>query len=738
MGEQEATVVESTADEKAQKRKERAEKWLKAIEKSLGREKKWRMEKAPAVIKRYRDERDVAEGDSAKFSILWANTETLKPAIFNRMPIPDVRRRFTTRDPAARTAALILERCLAYCTDAYDLQDTLDRSLEDYVLPGRAVAVVRYVPTIEKQQERVKVEPLPFDEGPEETTREELEAQFAESEPEPTYPEGTLFDAQGPYTMQTKETLVYQEVCADYVPWDLFCMGEGKTWKKIPWVAAGALVTKSEAQRRYPHFEHWDDVNFDHTEREVDGIKEVGHFALLWDVWHKLSREFIVVCQGYSDDVIFEQPDPLELECFYPFPEPMYSVRNNKTWEPKPEYCMYQDQAIELDVITDRMKVLTKALKVRGGYDQSIDNEQFKFADMMNKPDNALVPIAGWRALMEKGGLEGIVDFLPLDQILEALQYLVQREEQLKNQIYEITGISDIVRGSTVASETLGAQQMKAQYAGLRIGTRQQRFQRFIREIYQIQGEIIAEHFEPETLKLMSGINVVPDQSYEQMKGEKKLPAGTVSESEFMAAVQLLRNDKLRGFRIDIETDSTIPADKEAEQQNRIQFLQAIAGYMKEAMPAVQAGMLPAPVAREGLLFAVRAFKVGSELEEVLEQIGEDQQGPSPQQLQQMQQQMQALQAQLQQLTQENQQLKSEQAVKMQNAQADIQVEQFKAQKQAETNAWQAQQDAMLDKWKAEQEIILKRMEGFARAMQPQPQPPRGKPNGKSQPRPVQ
>lgn len=684
---------------------ELADKWLKAIAERRHAERKWREEQAPEVIKRYRDTREVGQNQVSKFNILWANVETLKPAIFSRMPIPDVRRRFTTDDKAAKTASLILERALIYSADAYDLHDTLDRCNEDSLLPGRAVAIVRYVPTIEKQQERVPVEPLPEgdEDEPAETTRDELQERFSEEPAKPQYPDGTQFDDQGAYTTQDKETLVYQEVCAEYVAWDLCVFGTAKTWKKVPWVATGALLRKEEVRRRYG--EVAEKLDYSHSERETkDGNeKETGHFALLWDVWHKSSREFIVVSEKY-DGVVFKQDDPLGLEHFFPVPEPIYSVRNNKSWEPKSEFCLYQDQANELDIVTNRLAKLFEALKVRGGYDQSIDNEQFKFADIMRKPDNTLVPIANWRALVDKGGFEGIVDFLPLEQIVAAIQMLRERESELKQIIYEVTGISDIVRGSTEASETLGAQQLKAQYAGLRISTRQQRFQRFVRDIFCIQAEIIAEHFDPETLKLMANLNVIPDQAFEALKQAKSLPAGAISESEFQAAIQVLRSDKLRGFKVDVETDSTIPADKQSEQQGRVEFLGAVAQFVEKIGPAVVQGMIPPNVAKELLMFGVRGFKVGSELEEVLEQLSKDeQQGPSPEQIQQMQQQ-------LQQLQQENQQLKADQQVKMATAQGDQQVAQFTAKATASTDQWKAEQEMRIKEMTAKHDMALQTM----------------------------
>jgi len=89
------------------------------------------------VLERYRDDRGLDDHVS-KFNILWSNTETIKPAIFARMPVPDVRRRYLTQDPIGRTAAMILERALSYSISTYDFKDTCDRCVEDYILPGRA------------------------------------------------------------------------------------------------------------------------------------------------------------------------------------------------------------------------------------------------------------------------------------------------------------------------------------------------------------------------------------------------------------------------------------------------------------------------------------------------------------------------------------------------------------------------------------------------------------------------
>lgn len=724
---QQQSSPERDAEEKRKRANaELAEKWLKAIDSRRGVEKKWRTEQGPAVTARYRDDRGAADCGS-RFNIFWANTETLKPTIFARMPIPDVRRRYATRDPAARTAALILERSVAYCVEASDTEDVLDRVVEDYLLPGRAELVVRYKPTIDAYEERLDVEPLPDSSVDGERASDELQ--------EPRYPDGTLFDDKGAYRMERKEEVIYHEVYPDYVPWNLFVFGQAKTWKKVPWIAIGALLSESEIKKQYKHItaEQMKLIQFTHSERESkDGDRESGHFALFWDVWHKLTRKFMVFADGLTDGPVTVQDDPLKLECFYPAPEPIYSLRTNNTWMPKPEYLLYQDQAIALDEATERLDVLTKALKVRGVSDQSFDNEQVKLSEILKQPDLTIIPIAGFRGLMEKGGLKSILDTLPLEEIQRAMSELRVRIQELKQVIYEVTGISDIVRGSTVAAETLGAQQLKAQYSGLRVRKRQERFGRFCAETFRIMAEIIAEHFDPETLKIMSGITVIPDALFEQTKAQGQLPAGTVSEAEFSQAIQILRSDKLRGFKVAIEADSTIPADKEQEQKQRTEFIGTVAQYLQQAMPAVQQGLIPAAIAREGLLFAVRAFKVGSEFEEVLEQIGQgEDESALKQKMQQLQQQLQQGAQELQKLQQENVQLKSKQAVDMETARTDAQVKQFEAMVDSRIETMKAQHEMQLDTMKAQHEqqlaVMNSRFTALESLRQPLYQPPRGR-----------
>lgn len=85
------------------------------------------------------------------------------------------------------------------------------------------------------------------------------------------------------------------------------------------------------------------------------------------------------------------------------------------------------------------------------------------------------------------------------------------------------------------------------------------------------------------------------------------------------AVVALLRDDKMRGFRIDVEIDSMIAADQNAEKQQRTEFVAAVGGYFEKFAPLVEKMPQMAPLVGGMLQWAARGFKVGAELEDLIE-----------------------------------------------------------------------------------------------------------------------
>ena len=294
------------------------------------------------------------------------------------------------------------------------------------------------------------------------------------------------------------------------------------------------------------------------------------------------------------DKLLDAKSDPYGLDGFWPCPKPLFATQTTDTLVPIPDYALYQDQAEELDQLTARIGMLVAAIKVVGVYDASQKGVERMLSEGVN---NTLIPVDTWAAFSEKGGLKGVVDFLPLDMVLTALTNCYTAREQAKQVIYEITGLSDIIRGASVASETATAQQIKSQYASLRIKHLQISVATFASDLLRIKAQLMADLYSAEQLIEQSGVMATPDALFADQ------------------AVQLLKSEPSRNFRIEVASDSLVEMDELTEKQTRMEFLTATGQFMQQALPVVQQAPELGPLVAEMLLFGVRTFKGGRPME---------------------------------------------------------------------------------------------------------------------------
>lgn len=577
-------------------------RWLRELSLAAAHEKKWR-ERAEKVIKRYRDE-EADENRSARFNILYANTEVLRGVMYQRSPVPDVRRRFADRDPVGREAAQVLQRALSYTIEQTDFDGMMAGVVEDVLLPGRGMARCRYVP---------KFGPMIGADG------------------------RPVLDEAG----KPMQQVVSESVETDYIEWDMVRISPAKRWSKVRWVAFGELLTRDELVEQFGDVGKACALDWSPKDKEQDD--DLFKRALVWSIWDKATRKVHVVSKG-SERRLAVIDDPLNLEGFFPCPPPIYAISTTGTMIPIPEFTQYQDQAIELDTLTARIDALTSALRRRGLYNGSYP----EIAKLASAGDNEFIPVEKYSELIEKG-IESAIWEAPIEMLAKVIVHLMQQREAVKQTIYEITGIADVVRGVSQASETLGAQELKARYANSRVGPRQKAVQTFARNLMRIGAEIIAEKFAPQTLAQMTGIDLAMDDAEKQAlavqaeaakaSGAPAPAAGKLKKPTWEQVMQILRDDKLRGFHIDVETDSTVQPDAAEEQKNRIELLSAITQFVQGIAPAVQSGAVPMDLAKEMLSFGVRAFRVSPQMEDALDQIGQqddDKAAESKQQIQAM------------------------------------------------------------------------------------------------------
>lgn len=522
---------------------------------------KWegRVEK---ILKRYRDERTTTTAQS-HYNILWANVQTLKAATFSRMPKPDVSRRFKDNDPVARVASMLLERALDFeITHTTDFQESLTSCVYDRFLGGRGTSWVRYEPIIETDD--------------------------------------TFISEDEEESDSISEYLDIEQAPVDYVHWRDFGHSSGRTWDEVNCVWRKVYMTRKMLKERFPEESFGDlwkqiplDASPDDTRTKM--TEGVTKRALIYEVWDRESKCVYWISKSMGK-ILDEREDPLQLEEFFPCPKPLYATLTNESIVPVPDFTLYQDQANELDVLADRIKGLVDALKVRGFYDAANADLGRLFTEGDN---NTLIPVKNYAAFAEKGGIGGSVQFVDLSPIANALNLAYVAMGQVKQQIYDITGISDIIRGASVASETATAQQIKGQYATLRLKTYQDEVAMFASSILRIKAQIICQHFQLETILKIGGAELLSDTDKQMVP----------------QAIELLKNNPMRTFRVEVATDSMLYADEAQEKADRVEFLSATSQFIEKAVQGAQAVPELTPLLMDLLKFGVTGFRVGRTLE---------------------------------------------------------------------------------------------------------------------------
>jgi hypothetical protein len=559
--------------------------WLDALKLAEKHDEKYWKRVANAQ-KRYRDEQ---ENRSARFNILYSSIEAQKPALYNSTPKPDVRRRHGDEDPVGKIAAQAFERCLSYALDDYDFDSVITDTVHDSLLAGRGIPIVAYEPTV-------------GDDG----------------------------------------TITAQRVTCDLVQRDDFRHGPAKRWGDVPWLAVRYRITRAQATALNKKI--GSEIKLDWVEEGSDKDRkdppDVFKRLEVWKIWDKEKREIVVIAPSCKSEPLAIQPDELKLRDFYPIPRPLYDINDSTSLVPQVPYEKYRDQAEELDRITRRLGSLINCLRWRGIRAAVLD----ELVSLKDAEDGELIPAESAQTIlaMTNGQLDRAIWIMPIERLIAVIRELVVQREAIKQVIFEITGIADIMRGETDPNETLGAQQIKAQWGSLRLENRQREVQRICRDLIRLKAEIIGEHFTTDTLRLMTGIELPTAEQkmavqaalqQAQQTGQQVPPEVTkaLEQPTWDEVKAVMASDALRGFRVDIETDSTIQADLTRAQQNMGAFVEGLAAFGKAVGPAMETGMVPPDVVSDLLTAFARQFKLGRQAEDALDRLGKIARQPQPQ-----------------------------------------------------------------------------------------------------------
>lgn len=682
--------------------------WLGEIASAKQREKDFRKD-GEEIIEIYSGKKC----DEIPFNILFSNTETLLPALYSQVPRPVVQRRFKDDDPLGAASSKAGQRMLEYlCDTNVEGYETYDQSVRyatlDGLLPGRGVTSIKY------------------------------DADIVETEGE----------ASG---------VNWEQVCTETRAWDRVYFGYAKKWSKVPWIAYEEFIDKEEAERLfgadvagkivYTVGEDEDDPDERGTGTggRDDADNETGSrkTALVYQVWDRAGGKVLrYISPAYHDGYLKVEDDPLGITGFFNCPRPLQFIEKSNDLLPTAMYKLYENQAKELNRLTTRLQRVVSALKVRGVYDGSLGSE---IESILKEDDNALVPTDKSSSLAAEKGLDNAIWFMPLQELIVVAEKLVAAREQCKRVIYEITGVSDIIRGQSVASETLGAQKIKESWGTMRLKRLQKEVQRYSRDMLRIMLEIAASKFSVETWAKATGLPFVTAQQKQQAQQIMQAQQMQMQQQAAMAqqmgqqpppppppdpqiqqalaapvwedVLELLRDDIQRSYRIDIETNSTVDVEATEDQKQIGDFMNAMGQLLAGLNPMVESGTMPFEGAKELMLAVIRRFRFGTEVEEQFKNMQAPQGKGNPEadkmkaEMAQAQQDAQMQQAEMQQKAQmEQQSMQAEMQMKVMEFKAEMQLEMAKLQAEKEAEKQSLVSDLAVEREKLMMEQRIEQM----------------------------
>ena len=624
-------------------------KWAMALEHSHKFVEKWHKQINKSV-ERYLDDRKEAIDTplpTHRLNLYHSNVTTLTSQLYARLPKVEADRRFLDpNDDVGRVAAEMVTRILQ--NDMNDPDDSLNEllrsALQDRLLAGFGGARVKYC-----------------------------------------MEEGVGPDGQ-PAKLDEWCDLVYTH------PVD-FRWSPCRTPAEVTWKAWRSYMTKDEVRARFGdevatnigYTSNGPKLNEDKARDSEVNEKQ----AEIWEIWDKPTKCVYWYSKGYTK-FLDKQEDPLELNGFFPDPRPMVSNVTTKKYLPKPDFEIARDLYTEIDVLETRIALLTSACKVVGVYDAASKGVERMLTEGV---ENQLIPVEKWALFAEKGGVRGVVDWFPLDQVVNALNVLVQQQQIRIQQLYQVTGMSDIMRGQASAAGTTATEQkIKAQFGSTQIQAIQDEFATFASDLLTKKVQLIQKFYNPAKIVELSNIMATPDAQFVE------------------PAIALIKDPRAFNCRIAVRPETMAQIDYDQIKAERSEYLQATAQFLGQSQGLIEVMPDAAPYLMQLMKFGLSGLRAGNEVEGVIDQfvaemekkLAEKAAQPPPPDPEQMkvQAQMQLEQAKMQ----------AEGQMKQMELQMDMQKFQAEAEKDMATSAKISENDALLAAQKAENDKQLEEL----------------------------
>lgn len=493
-------------------------------------------------------------------NLFYSNVQILSAALLNNEPKPEVTRRFfnaTTADKKKSdlytTTARIAQSGIEYYFTKNSAIDVAKAAVKGAIKCGRGVLWVDYEPTIVQTTPDMGL-----------IKRMAVKAGLAAA-PEPEE-----------YVAERNIKIV------SLSPEEYLC-SYAENPHNIWWKARRHLMNRDALQSRFGYVATDAELKYSSTDTNVQTQEKLGE---VWEIWDKNNKQRLFLLLGGKSNDFLQAPqtDPYKLTDFFPCWD-YTPLTKSRSVVPTPEYMIYGKLLEEINLLSEKNAALGKKVK----YVTICHNKDQELVQQLTSASDGSVVAS----TAHVDDIRNVVTTLDISGAQGMIEKNNARIEILKNQLYEITGMSDLMRGASDPRETATAQRIKGLFGGLRFRDRQISVQEGIKNIFRIVAELICEHWDWDTLSNISGVELL-SATEKQVYGQQvvanqqaaqtgvpapyKMDAFIVKQLEKPTSdevLHVLRDDRMRNFVIDIESTAT-DFDNKAEQLTTIQKMTEI------------------------------------------------------------------------------------------------------------------------------------------------------------------
>lgn len=521
------------------------------------------------------------------FPLFWSCVRTIQPAFYSRTPVVVTEKAFKEmRDPVAGLAAIMYERLGKYGVKTSGFDRAMGLTVTHFIMSEKASVRVVFDADIEETQV-------------------------------PT--QGN----DGQMMIQAEPSINY--LTCDTEPWhykDAKHTPNARHWGEVDWLSFDTLLTRQEVAKNFgdvvANALTYGPIGQSEDKDRKKAVKGLpAHFATITEIWDRKKRKVYYLSPSHNEWLSHVNnpngEDPYKLKEFFPCAPFMLGTHGPDDMFTVPAFVQLRDFIEQVHGAFDRVRRLILALKKVGVFDAA-HSELAELNAIAS--EGQFIGLPDLEALLgPQGSLEKLIHFFPTDKVAQGVNELKQAMLELEQKLYDLWGIPDIYRGISDPNETLGAQQLKGKHMSVRFSVLQREVQRLARDTL----EIICDLY----------LGKCPDFKLAEIMGFQHM---TPEEQQlFPQALALLKSDSERCIRLEIETDSTITQNMNAdiEQKNYLAktFFEGIAA-LRDVNPIFM------PVAAKAVEIGIKSLQQGkhieSELEGALEAMIQAAQNPPP------------------------------------------------------------------------------------------------------------